>query len=633
MPELTLNPAASFRGFGEAKRGRAYFMQGMEQGLYGAAARLSNVSVTDSSILTGLADVYGFANGLLPGSNAVFAQDSSGNIFSRLLGTDTWTLYYKFIETFAGAGLVGGDDGFLWSVGNRYLARFSTQFTPYNTGTIAVTNGSAVIVGTGTAWLSAGLITPFRIVIAGVFYRANTVTDDTHITLSAVYSGTTASGLNYSAFDFSHFQEKFQDFGSTHEMTDSPAYQWAQPFPYEGDLLIPRKNVMCRQNNDGSFNDPGNPAFDFDTSLTIVSAAAGSNGILMGVNNIHGSKGYLVLWDNFSDRSIAPWLNLNDTILSVQPFGAGWIVLTERRIVYSNGYSMKTISNGIDSRFGENAFTTIPNGMTVTDTRAIICNQYSGYARKRGGIYIYHIDTDAYEFVPILDKYGYNATPNAVFIDADEKVNVSCATVLPSRKYITKLISDAPANASLITQPLGESPNGKHVDSVKVDMAILEGDETISATVTVKVAPMNRRPWGIQKAKIGGVDTTHITVDGTALGDVQVGDEIIILEGANAGLSRHITDITGGGTSTEVWTLDAAITSNIEANCYINLTPFRKTDAKTITSATELREMFFDVRNRYKGKKFLVKLSFSGLSTPIEVLDIDIVTADKKLQS
>jgi hypothetical protein len=210
---------------------------------------------------------------------------------------------------------------------------------------------------------------------------------------------------------------------------------------------------------------------------------------------------------------------------------------------------------------------------------------------------------------------------------------VSCATVLPSRKYITKLMSDAPANASIITQPLGDSPNAKHADSIKVDLAILEGDETITGTITMKVAPMNRRPWGLQKAKIAGVDTTHITVDGTALGNVQEGDEIVILEGANAGLSRHVTAISGPGTATEVWTLDSAITSNIEADCYMNLTPFRKVDSKTVTNAADLREMFFDVRNRYQGKKFLVKLQLSGLSTPIEVLDIGLVTADKKPQS
>lgn len=68
----------------------------------------------------------------------------------------------------------------------------------YTTGTIAVTNGSAAIVGTGTTWAANG-ISPFQfITIAGVRYQLCKVTDDTHATLSAPYAGATAAGLSYS---------------------------------------------------------------------------------------------------------------------------------------------------------------------------------------------------------------------------------------------------------------------------------------------------------------------------------------------------------------------------------------------------------------------------------------------------
>src|ERR1051325_515767 len=640
MPRLDLNPTAAFRGFGEAKQGRAYFMSGMEQGLYGASARLSNVSVADDGSLTvsvagvssGVGEVYGFANGAISSANRLFAIDANGSLWARPLSGDTWSIFYKFIETFAGAGIVGGDDRKLYIVGNRYLAQFDTEQDPYSTGTISVTNGSPNVTGSGTAF-NSGFIAPVRIVIGGVWYTVSTITDATHIVLSTNYAGSTASGLAFQAYKTADYAEKFQDFGATNELTDNPAFQWAQPFSYEGDLLIPRKWQLCRYNADGSWNGTSNAAFTLPTSLNIISAARGSTGILIGANQLHGTKSYLVLWDNFSTRSTAPWIPLNDQILSVKAYESGWIVVTEHRVIYTNGYSMRTLSNAIDTRFGEKAFGAFPNGVTVIDKRVIICNQYAGYARKRAGIYIYHIDEDTYEFVPILDKYGYNVTPNAVFIDPDQKVNISATTAMPAKKLLTKLAASAPANASLITQPLGASPNTKHVDSIKVDLAILEGNETITADISMKVAPLNRRLWGLQKAKTAGANTTHIVVDGTTLGDVQIGDEIIILEGANAGLSRHISAITGQGTSTETWTLDTALTAVIEQDCYINITPFQKVDTKTVSNATQLRDVFFDVRNRYKGKKFLAKLMFSNLSTPIEVLDIALVTSDQKLAS
>lgn len=67
----------------------------------------------------------------------------------------------------------------------------------YSTGTIQVANGSAAIIGTGTAWLIRG-ISPFQhIKIGAVWYQIYQVVDDTHISLSQVYASTNASGLAY----------------------------------------------------------------------------------------------------------------------------------------------------------------------------------------------------------------------------------------------------------------------------------------------------------------------------------------------------------------------------------------------------------------------------------------------------
>jgi len=69
------------------------------------------------------------------------------------------------------------------------------------TGTVDVTNGSAIVVGTGTSWLttvSAG--DGFTIVDSAVTYTVASVTDDTHLNLSTTYTGTTATGQYYAIF-------------------------------------------------------------------------------------------------------------------------------------------------------------------------------------------------------------------------------------------------------------------------------------------------------------------------------------------------------------------------------------------------------------------------------------------------
>lgn len=73
----------------------------------------------------------------------------------------------------------------------------------YNTGTIAVTNGSATVTGTGTTWssnLKAGdYITIGAYAVASTWYEIQSVDSDTQITLASNYAESTDSGISYNA--------------------------------------------------------------------------------------------------------------------------------------------------------------------------------------------------------------------------------------------------------------------------------------------------------------------------------------------------------------------------------------------------------------------------------------------------
>ncbi|WP_156938400.1 hypothetical protein [Cloacibacillus evryensis] len=78
----------------------------------------------------------------------------------------------------------------------------------YKTGTVTVTNGSPDVVGTGTTW-GNGAITPgdsFSLVDASgaaisPHYEVLSVTDDSHLTLTANYGGTSATGAKYALWN------------------------------------------------------------------------------------------------------------------------------------------------------------------------------------------------------------------------------------------------------------------------------------------------------------------------------------------------------------------------------------------------------------------------------------------------
>ena len=67
----------------------------------------------------------------------------------------------------------------------------------YNTGTIALTNGSATVTGSGTNFLVGAQIGEALYAPDGKLYEIQTINSATVITLASNYLGSTASGQNY----------------------------------------------------------------------------------------------------------------------------------------------------------------------------------------------------------------------------------------------------------------------------------------------------------------------------------------------------------------------------------------------------------------------------------------------------
>lgn len=82
-------------------------------------------------------------------------------------------------------------------IGGGYIYAGSLKTAPYTTGTVSVTNGSAVVTGSGTTWntlVDAGML--FQRGNERV-YRIASVDSVTQVTLAEPYEGTTAAGLAY----------------------------------------------------------------------------------------------------------------------------------------------------------------------------------------------------------------------------------------------------------------------------------------------------------------------------------------------------------------------------------------------------------------------------------------------------
>lgn len=158
----------------------------------------STAGVSATTLMTQTADLNPNA------ATSVFLAQSISAISQTVYGTYQGVNRY----TFPGTGNVHITDFQHYSnfnvltVGTAGEASSYQQFkvyehTYYNAGSIAVTNGSAVITGTGTLWLANAAVGNIITMPNNGRYVVQSVDSDTQITLTATYTGSTAAGQGY----------------------------------------------------------------------------------------------------------------------------------------------------------------------------------------------------------------------------------------------------------------------------------------------------------------------------------------------------------------------------------------------------------------------------------------------------
>ena len=153
---------------------------------------------------------------------------------------------------------------------------------------------------------------------------------------------------------------------------------------------------------------------------------------------------------------------------------------------------------------------------------------------------------------------------------------------------------------------------------MKLDLGInLQEIVTVDLTfdVYVKIYNYRRQLFAYALTNAISASANQVQVDGTIAqyNIARVGDEVTVLEGQNAGQIRHITSISGQNTSAEIWTLDSAFSNTTESTILLSISAFQLVRKHTVTNVSELNELFFNVKNKIKGKHYLVKVLFDNV--------------------
>lgn len=557
------------------------------------------------------------------GTYLLLGDSGNNNIYQAFAGVFTPEHVYRVVnQNWFGAGMkVDQKERLLYS-GWQYLGMMDSTVLNYRTGTVAVTNGSGAVVGTGTTFAAGDVGKTLRIdgdTGTTSFYAITAFTDATHITIGT-YGGTTGSGKGYTIFR--SWSDKWKDFGSSiTNMADGSAF--LSPIEiYESTVLIGRRNNICSLDvTTDTITTDASPAFDMPAGYDNIGISANTNGLLMAFN--HSGRGTLVLWDNYSDRSIAPWIPLDDLILGIQRYSSGWIVMTARAVFYTNGYSIQPfLEQFLETSF--NQFSGVTQAAFPVIGEDLYFGMSGGLTRLRGGLYRLNLKTKLAEFIGNLSETLYSVGVNTVFYEPSfNRIYVSGTGGVSS-------LQETSINSSksfyYISSDVGVGENPKIAEQIRLPIQLTHFRNTkqaITFTIEARINNLDRQLHNFGQVKSNAADTTHMTVDETTWPPAQIGDLVEFVSGSNAGLLRGITAISAGGTNAAIYTLDSALTANPATSDNFVWTGFKPIEKKVVTAAPELFDLYFGIKNKYRGKHFKVMFIVTAATAAIETLPFE----------
>ncbi|HYK01304.1 MAG TPA: hypothetical protein VE974_06080 [Thermoanaerobaculia bacterium] len=368
-------------------------------------------------------------------------------------------------------------------------------------------------------------------------------------------------------------------------------------------------------------------AFTLPSAMTVDALKAGKNGILIGANL--GYRGVLMLWNTQTDRSINDWIWTNGNIQAITPTDEGWIVVTTKEILATNGYSTRKLFSILDDPLGFTNYSVAPQGLVVVNNKLFLLNQSSttnSFSRVKAGLYIFDLTSELFEFVPMSTMNVRSVVPLAIYTPkaTTQLILVGYSDTFLSKNYIGRLRTSGGSSGTFIPQLLASSVTTKQSEAVILSMGVTTVQtfpQVLTFNIAVKVYDYDRQLWGLNLTNDVSAAGDQLRIDGRGNNSThaQLGDEITILEGLNAGLVAHVTAIANQGLINETWTLDTTFPNNTETGVYLNVQPFKLVGKKAISAATSIPELYFNVKNKYRGKKFLVKVVIDSANAQLEL--------------
>lgn len=359
-------------------------------------------------------------------------------------------------------------------------------------------------------------------------------------------------------------------------------------------------------------------AFELPSSFTTACVRGGSLGVLIGANL--GYSGYVILWNPIYDRSAAPWIPLSGQVQSIERTDGGWIVTTTKGILWTNGYSTRPLFPLLDDPLGALQYTVAPQGTLLVNNKLFMLNQTARNTRRKAGVYIFDLETNLFAFAPVSTNNTNSVTPLAIAVSktSSQNILIGYEDTKTGAKYISSISDGSGTRGMFISEPIGQGTTEMAAEAIILNVGPYLGRRNsalFTFDVSVKLYDFKRAIWGIESTTALAGAANLLRVNGSTPNvDAQVGDEVTVLEGPNAGEVRQIASIASEGTANEEWTMDRAFSNATASNVQLQVEPYQLIERKTFENESEIPELYFNCTEKQRGKKFALKVLIENSS-------------------
>ena len=616
--------------FAGMKDGGSYFLQGFQPAFMGNKQVLRQEWKTTDSKTT-LDIIVGSAlkkeASIFSGALGIYFIDVADNIdLAEAYYLDNYANEHNIVPTYSTlpdiiASLASG----LLYTSARYLGRRLT-----GTDDSASNDKATSVVDTGTNFTTEGvqvgatirnLTDGSRGVVTSI--STTTGTNDT-LNFSGGLSGGTGNDFD-NGDSYAVYADQFQDLGAEQAA-------WSrQIFIFENIHLIGNGNYLATIDKDEA---------NFSASYKqlregwMFRAGAANNGMVAVANN-KDYKGKISFWNGWSDG----WNNeidLDNEVDTIKPYSNGWIFNSGSDIYFTNGYTKTLISKFPDIDAGL-TMNIKPNGLLVLGDKAMFNYQGFLYGTAKTGIWILDLVKRDWILAPFGDEVLYSNTTvsGGIFFNPnDNKIFYGYYNKVIKRLGVLEqnYRGASPSQSTfLFPVKLGRE---RQITKIEIDWSkssLCEGVwNAQSIDITVAVGDGKKVLWAYGQTNSAS-DTEDIleinnSVDG--YNKVEIGDEVLILDGATAGERAFITKISGAGTNTCVLTLDRSLSAKTANSVHFNILPLKKAKGTNTYTAVEMATFFPEAN---LGAEAMIEICVKQASSnifPIQIEEIRIYVGE-----